>query len=67
MDLFGKILVLVNFAISLMMAAIGGAVLYYRVDWSDNAGDPATGVPPGANTCAFTARPLVSPPAPPTP
>ncbi len=36
MDLFGKILVVVNFGLSLLMAAIGGAVLYYRVDWSNN-------------------------------
>jgi hypothetical protein len=35
MDLFGKTLVLVNFGLSLMMAAIGGAALYYRVDWTD--------------------------------
>ncbi len=43
MDLFGKILVLVNFGLSLLMAAVGGAVLYYRVDWSNN---PATGDQP---------------------
>ena len=47
MDLFGKILVLVNFAISLMMAAIGGTVLYYRVDWSNNPADATTGAPAG--------------------
>jgi len=47
MDLFGKILVLANFALSLMMAAIGGAVLFYRVDWSDAPTDAATGAPPG--------------------
>jgi hypothetical protein len=35
MDLFGKILVFVNLGLSLMMAAVGGAMLYYRVDWSD--------------------------------
>lgn len=47
MDLFGKILVLANFALSLMMAAVGGAVLYYRVDWSDAPADAATGAPAG--------------------
>lgn len=47
MDLFGKILVLVTFGASLMMAAVGGAVLYYRVDWSNNAADSATGAPAG--------------------
>ena len=47
MDLFGKILVLANFALSLMMAAVGGAVLYYRVDWSDTPADAATGAPAG--------------------
>jgi hypothetical protein len=36
MDLIGKILVVVVFGLSLMMAAIGGAVLYYHVDWSNN-------------------------------
>ncbi len=45
MDLFGKILVLANFALSLMMAAIGRAVLYYRVDWSDAPANAATGRP----------------------
>ena len=35
MDLFGKILVCVNFGLSLLMAGVGGAVLYYRVDWTD--------------------------------
>jgi hypothetical protein len=37
MDLFGKTLVVVNLGLSLMMAAVGGAVLYYHVDWTDNA------------------------------
>ena len=36
MDLIGKILVVVVFGLSLMMAAVGGAVLYYHVDWSNN-------------------------------
>ena len=35
MDLFGKILVLVVFGMSLLMAAVGGVMFYYRVDWSD--------------------------------
>ncbi len=47
MDLFGKILVLANFALSLVMAAVGGAVLFYRVDWSDAPADAATGAPAG--------------------
>lgn len=47
MDLFGKILVLANFALSLVMAAIGGAVLFYRVDWSDARADATTGAPAG--------------------
>jgi hypothetical protein len=36
MDLIGKILVVVVFGLSLMMAAVGGAVLYYHIDWSNN-------------------------------
>jgi hypothetical protein len=36
MDLIGKFLVVVVFGLSLMMAAVGGAVLYYHIDWSNN-------------------------------
>jgi hypothetical protein len=36
MDLIGKTLVVVVFGMSLMMAAVGGAALYYHIDWSDN-------------------------------
>ncbi len=45
MDLFGKILVFVNFGLSLLMAAVGGAVLYYRVDWSNSAATADQPVP----------------------
>ena len=47
MDLFGKTLVLVNFGLSLMMAAIGGAALYYRVDWTDAPAAADGSTPPG--------------------
>ena len=47
MDLFGKILVLINFGLSLVMAAVGGAVLYYRVDWSDAPAPPDGSAPEG--------------------
>jgi hypothetical protein len=47
MDLIGKILVVVVFGLSLMMAAVGGVVLYYHVDWSDNAAAPDGSAPAG--------------------
>jgi hypothetical protein len=47
MDLFGKILVVVVFGLSLMMAAVGGVVLYYHVDWSDNPAAPDGSAPAG--------------------
>jgi len=47
MDLFGKTLVLINFGLSLMMAAVGGAVLYYRVDWADTPAAPDGSAPAG--------------------
>ena len=37
MEMFGKTLVYVNLGLSFMMAAIGGAVLYYHADWTDAA------------------------------
>jgi hypothetical protein len=47
MDLIGKILVVVVFGVSLMMAAVGGAVLYYHVDWSNNPAAPDGSAPAG--------------------
>ncbi|HVS34152.1 MAG TPA: hypothetical protein VMS17_01140 [Gemmataceae bacterium] len=35
MELLGKILVIATLGLSLLMAAIGGAVYFYRVDWTD--------------------------------
>lgn len=37
--LIGQFLVMLNFGLSLAMASVAGAVLYYRVDWTDT---PAT-------------------------
>jgi hypothetical protein len=47
MDLIGKILVVVVFGMSLMMAAVGGAALYYHIDWSDNPAAPDGSAPAG--------------------
>jgi hypothetical protein len=47
MDLLGKILVVVTFGMSLMMAAVGGAVLYYHIDWSNNPAAPDGSAPAG--------------------
>jgi hypothetical protein len=47
MDLIGKILVVIVFGLSLMMAAVGGAVLYYHIDWSNNPAAPDGSAPAG--------------------
>ncbi len=53
MDLIGKTLVVVVFGLSLMMAAVGGAVLYYHVDWSNN---PASADAPAGELVARIAK-----------
>ena len=55
MDLFGKILVVVTFGMSLMMAAVGGAVLYYHIDWSNNPA-AADGSAPAGELVARAAK-----------
>jgi hypothetical protein len=51
--LLGQFLVLVNFGLSLAMASVAGAVLYYRVDWTDT---PATADQPAGELVQRIAR-----------
>ncbi len=53
MDLFGKILVFATFGLSLMMAAVGGVVVWNRVDWTDA---PATADQPAGELVARIQR-----------